>query len=509
MKITLLAINSSYTHTNLAVRYLAYSLKCNDIPCEILEYNSKDKHDNILIDLYTSKSNIYAFSVYIWNREEMLLLAKELKMLLPDTHIILGGPEVSFEKEDFFCDHPYIDTLISGEGEGVLSDICTNVNDYKKRIVIGISNQEFFYNAPILYDLYPSKGDILYYESSRGCPHRCSYCLSSLTHGVYSKSPEKTLYDLKCFETLDKKPRIIKLVDRTFNYDPGRAKRIWKALSTKEYSLNYHFEICADTLDEESFKILERMPKGKIQLEAGIQSTNPDTLNAVNRKSDNTKALKNLLRIKKMGNIHVHADLIAGLAYENMESFKHSFDETIGCTHKLQLGFLKMLRGSKVRSEDNLHGYIYSPKPPYTVLANNYISLEEMHLLKQCAEVIDRIYSSERFTYTCEYITENSESPFDFFIGLTQRIARDIEKISQNELRLILFEHLKESFCDTEVISRLALDTLIWENKNPPLCLREYYTEKGKNKEYNLYSFPFAPNTVFTIDRTKHKIIVD
>lgn len=503
MKITLLAVNSSYTHTNLAVRYLAYSLKQQGIENTILEFNSKDKHDNILRELYIAKSDIYAFSVYIWNRDEMLLLAKELKSLLPECRIILGGPEVSFEAEDFFTKHPYITTVITGEGEGIIPEVCLNIENYVGKTVKGLQNRELFRSSPILYDIYPSKGDILYYESSRGCPHRCSYCLSSLTDGVYSKTAEKTLEDLLCFEKLEHKPRIIKFVDRTFNYDLERAKRIWHELRSDKYTLNYHFEICADTLDEECFEILAEMPKGKIQLEAGIQSTNPDTLMEVNRKTDNRRAIANLTRLKKSDNIHIHADLIVGLAYEDMQSFRHSFDETIGCCHKLQVGFLKLLRGSSVRRADKLHGYIYSPKAPYTVLANNYMSFEEIHLLKRCAEVIDRIYSSDRFVYTCEYILNNSPSPFDFFITLTNKLSRDVEKISQHELRLILHDHLKESFKDADVLSRLALDTLIWENKKPPECLCEYFTEEGKD----IYRLTFDPKRVYRIDRSAHIIL--
>ena len=503
MKITLLAINSSYTHTALAVRYLAYSLERRGIENTILEFNSKDKHDNILNELYLSKSDIYALSVYIWNRDEMLLLARELKSLLPECRIILGGPEVSFEDEDFFTEHPYISTIISGEGEGMLPEVCLNTEGYEHRIVKGLQNRELFRNSPILYDIYPAKGDILYYESSRGCPHRCSYCLSSLTEGVYSKSAEKTLADLLSFEKLGTKPRIIKFIDRTFNYDLERAKQIWRALCSEKYTLNYHFEICADTLDEECFEILVEMPKGKIQLEAGIQSTNPDTLMEVNRKTDNKKAIANLTRLKKAGNIHIHADLIAGLAYEDMQSFRRSFDETIGCCHKLQVGFLKMLRGSSVRRADKLHGYVYSPKAPYTVLANNYISFEEMHLLKRCAEVIDRIYSSDRFVYTCEYILDNAHSPFDFFMSLTERLSRDVERISQHELRLILHKHLYESFGDENVLSRLALDTLIWENKRPPECLCGYFAEEGKD----IYRLTFDPERIYRIDRSAHIIL--
>ncbi|MBR5514635.1 MAG: DUF4080 domain-containing protein [Clostridia bacterium] len=508
MKITLFALNSSYTHTNLAIRYLAYSLNENNIHAELKEFCLKDKHENILCELYRTNSDIYAFSVYIWNYTEMIELARELKCLLPDSKIIFGGPEVSFENESFFEKFPFVDTVICGQGEEVITDVCTNISSFSHKCVTGTCSKDFFRNSPILYDTYPAKGDILYYESSRGCPHRCSYCLSSLTQGVYAKTAEKTLKDLLEFEKLPQKPRIIKFIDRTFNFDLKRAKTIWKELCTEKYTLNYHFEICADQLDEECFDILKNMLKGKIQFEAGIQSCNPKTLKAINRNTDNKKAIENLKRIKDYKNIHIHADLIAALPYEDMPSLKYSFDETIGCCDKLQLGFLKMLKGSHIRENPKTHGYIYSSKPPYQVIQNNYINFDEMFTLIKIADVIDRIYSSERFEYTCEYILKNAKSPFEFFEGFTRILKKDIEKISQNDLRLLLFDYLKECFSASEAIERLALDTLIWENKSPPAVLCEYYTEHGKEKEFDLYSFDFAKEKKYYINRTKHIVII-
>lgn len=506
MKITLFALNSSFTHTNLAVRYLADSLEKQGFSADIAEFNLKDKHENILHELFKRKSDIYAFSVYIWNYTEMLEFAKELKLLIPNSHIILGGPEVSFEDEAFFEEHSYTDTLILGEGEGVISEICKDPKAYLNKCVKGICSKENFKNSSILYDKYPAKGDILYYESSRGCPHRCSYCLSSLTKGVYAKSTEKTLDDLLEFEKLTNKPRIIKFIDRTFNFDLERAKRIWKALCSCEYTLNYHFEICTDHLDEEAFKILSKMPKGKIQFEAGIQSLNPETLKAINRNTDNTKAIENLKRLKAFKNIHIHADLIAGLPYEDHDSLKSSFDQTISCCDKLQLGFLKMLKGSSIRKNAEEHSYLFWDKPPYTVIENKYIKYDEMFLLYKTADVIDRIYSSERFEYTCEYILKNAESPFSFFEGFTKSLDNDIEKISQNSLRIKLFEYLQSSFSESEVLERLTLDTLIWENKNPPKEFKPYYTELGKEKDDNIYLFDFDPDIRYYINRTKHTI---
>jgi len=508
LKITLFALNSSFTHTNLAVRYIAYSLKQQSINADIAEFCLKDKHENILFDLYEKRSDIYGFSVYIWNRTEMLEFARELKMLLPCSKIIFGGPEVSFEDEGFFKKYPFVDSIISGEGEDAFCEFCNNPESYKHKCIKGSANKESFKNSPILYDIYPAKGDILYYESSRGCPHRCSYCLSSLTSGVYAKSAEKTLSDLLEFEKLQSKPRIIKFIDRTFNFDLERAKRIWRELCKDDYTLNYHFEICADKLDEEAFEILAKMPKGKIQLEAGIQSTNPETFKAINRTTDNGRAIENLKRIKSFANIHIHADLIAALPYEDIASLKRSFDETIGCCDKLQLGFLKMLRGSHIRQNAEAHGYRYTHTPPYTVIENKYIDFKGMYSLFKMADVIDRIYSSERFEYTCEYVLGHAQSPFEFFEGFTNTLDKDIERISQNDLRLMLFDYLSKAFADSEALQRLALDTLIWENKNPPALFRCHYTAHGKESDLDIFTFNFDCEHRYYINRTKHRVII-
>lgn len=512
MKVTLFALNSSYTHTNLAVRYLSSVLDQARFDTHVLEYTLKDKKASVLYELVCADSDIYAFSVYIWNIREMLSFAKDLKKLRPQSHIIFGGPEVSFEDESFLSKHPYIDILIRGEGESVIADICKDPKSYK---LVDGSCTDTFLHAGILYDVYPAEGDILYYESTRGCPYRCSYCLSSLSQGIRAKSAEQTLSELKEFEKLESKPRIIKFIDRTFNYDIPRAKRIWKALCSDEYTLNYHFEIAADLLDEECFEILSKMPAGKIQFEAGIQSTNPVTLEAINRKPNSAKVIKNLTRLKDGGNIHIHADLIAGLPYEDINSFALSFDESISCCHKLQLGFLKMLKGSHIRNVSEEYGYIYHSDTPYTVLSNNFISYNELYRLERIAATIDRFYSSSRFENTMEYVLQTVKSPFKFFSQLCDMQTKELDKTSQHECRMMLIELLRH---DKTAMGKLALDTLIHENKNPPKELTEFYTEhlraiinsytekfKGcSNNNLYIYSFDFDKENYYIINRTEH-----
>ncbi len=517
MEITLFGMNSSFTHTNPAIRYLASSLDDAGFCCNIYEHTLKDNHSYVLNELINSKSNIYGFSVYIWNRGEMIKYARELKQLKPNCFIIFGGPEISFEGEDFFSSHPYIDTIIAGEGESVITEICSDISKYKGKIVNGRCSDRFI-NEGILYDRYPAQGNILYYESSRGCPYRCSYCLSSISGGVRAKSAEKTLNDLRDFEKPKQKPKIIKFIDRTFNYDLKRAKTIWKALLSNEFTLNYHFEIAADNLDEEAFDILSKMPLGKIQIEAGIQSTNRKALEAVNRKTDPHKVIANLKRIRDFGNIHIHADLIAGLPYENLESFKKSFDEAIHCCHKLQLGFLKLLKGSELRRRADEYEYIYENDPPYKILSNTYISHNELYTLELMADTLERFYSKENFRNTVDYIISLCSSPFEFFKELTQRLPQAPDKLSQHQCRLTLLDMIKD---DPKALTMLALDTLIWENKKPPEQLRKYYSSVSKaiitslsenfkgyeDYNFNIYTLLDDDDHYYAIDRTKHILI--
>jgi radical SAM superfamily enzyme YgiQ (UPF0313 family) len=287
-----------------------------------------------------------------------------------------------------------------------------------------------------------SSGTMLYYESSRGCPYKCAYCLSSATDGVRAKTVEQTLTDLREFEKLDTSIKIIKFVDRTFNFNVNRANEIWRALLSEEFTKNYHFEVCANLLNEESFEIFSKMPRGKIQLEIGLQSTNESTLDIISRHLDAHKIIAAARRIKEMGNIHVHLDLIAGLPYEDMESFKKSFDEAYFACDMLQLGFLKLLYGTRLREMATEYGYVASKKAPYTVLKSKWMSYEDLTLLTEMADILDRYREGGGFETSLEYALSGVESPFDFYLGLRnfifKRDGRSIRKISQNDIYALL-----------------------------------------------------------------------
>ncbi len=423
MKTVLVGINSKYIHTCLAIWYLKASV--NEISNNIVvtrEFTINDNKDNILSELYKEKPDILTFSCYIWNIELILLLSKEIKKLLPKCKIILGGPEVSYDAKTILQENCSIDFILCGEGEEIFPELYSclqnHSEDYKKLSGIAyrtdntIEYKEGFcliskldeVKSPYTAELMASVANrIVYYESSRGCPFSCSYCISSTFNGVRFFSMDRVKNDLRTL--LLYKPKLIKFVDRTFNCNKSRAKEIFEYIISLNCDTLFHFEAAADLFDDEALDILRRAPKGLIQLEIGIQTTNNDTLKEIDRVTDIAKLTGNVRKILAYENIHVHLDLIAGLPYENLTSFKNSFNEVYGLRpHQLQLGFLKLLKGSKIRNESQKHGFTYRNYTPYEVLCNNYVSFEDILLLKDVEEVLERYFNSSRFNSSLEFI---------------------------------------------------------------------------------------------------------
>ncbi len=478
MKIVLFALNSSYIHTNLAVRCLKQTLQNAGAEPVIIERSLKDKRDSILYDLYAENADLYGFSAYIWNINELLQYASCLKLLHPECKIVFGGPEVSFVDDSFFNKYPYVDHIIRGEGEEAIVYLYKYGSD--KRILDG-NIYKGFSKSGIMYETAP-RGSIVYYESSRGCPYHCSFCLSSLTEGTRAKSAEITLRELQELEQIPGEIKIVKFVDRTFNFDRERAKAIWKALSGNEYRLKYHFEICAELLDDESIELLSTMPKEKIQLEIGIQSTNQDTLEACNRSSNIELILENTRRIYNNDNIHIHCDLIAGLPYETYKRFAQSYDEVHPYCHKLQLGFLKLLPGSELQADSEKHKIVYNPEPPYTILYNQYIRYEEIHKLQKIATISDR-YNNGSFEHTMKYIFKNINSPFAFFEGIETNCKADFSSFSQNEIRELLYSYAGNLVDPVLLAAYMRFDFLLNEaGKFPYYLHNEPYDESQVKK---------------------------
>ncbi len=462
MKIVLFALCGSYSHTALSIRCLRRALLSEGFDVVLVEGNLRDRSSSLLHTLYEHKADVYGFSCYIWNIGEMLSMAKNLHSLMPKSKIILGGPEVSFAVERF-TEMDFVNSVVCGAGELVFPEICRQIEEGKPINKI-YKAEEAVITDGILYDESELRGkgkSILYYESSRGCPFSCAYCLSSAERGVLAKSAEKTLSELLDFERLGDDFKIIKFIDRTFNFDISRANTIWSALLGDEYTKKYHFEVCASLLDEESFEIFSKMPYGKIQLEVGLQSTNEKTLLEISRHLDAGKTLENCRRIKEMGNIHLHLDLIAGLPYENMESFRRSFDEAYPACHKLQLGFLKLLHGTSLRENAEKYGYKYLSEAPYTVLCNDFISYEEIRKLEKISFILERYHESGSFDKCLDFILRKVNAPFDFYMGFSHFIdendGREIQKISQADAFSLLYGYASGllSFDDGEIFSTL------------------------------------------------------
>ena len=479
MKVVLFTLNASWSHSSLALRCLRAPLERAGHEVKLLEYTLKDRTSHVLEALYAEGADVYGFSCYIWNLEPMLALGETLHALKPSAKIVLGGPEVSFATERFEG-MDWIDAILCGEAEEELPNLCNDIekgNPFSRVILCRLP--AVMKDEGILYRNGEEVGSILYYESSRGCPFSCAYCLSSATHGVRMKSVEQVLTDLRAFEALQVKRKIVKFVDRTFNADVKRANAIWRALASEEFTGQFHFEVCASLLNEESFEILSCFPKGKLRLEFGLQSTNPRTLEMTARHIRADAVIEAVRRVYAMGNIHVHLDLIAGLPYEDYESFARSFDDAYGCSHLLQLGFLKLLYGTALREKAGEYGYVALSKPPYTVLQSKWIGYSEMQRLFRIAEVMERYLESERFAHTLWYLTPLMSSPFAFWEGLSlylERVdRRPLQKISQPDAFLYLLQYAKEGVKGMEeptLRQMLCADFTQGENKNPPAFLR-------------------------------------
>lgn len=480
MKILLFALNSSYTHTNLAVRCIKKSLVTAGFSAEIAEFNLKDRKRRVLEALVSAHADVYGFSAYIWNVRELYSFAADLKKLRPEAKIVFGGPEVSFDALEVLSEHGYIDCVITGEGEAAFVTavrLLSSGEDLPPIIEGGTFKG--FEDQGILYSSDELNGNskVVYYESSRGCPYRCAYCLSSVSGKVRAKDAEVTLSELKEFETVGN-VKVVKFVDRTFNFDRERAKEIWRGLLAGEYTKTYHFEICADLLDEESFALLSQFPKGKIQLEIGVQSTNREALSRVDRSPDTDRLIANITRLYRMGNMHIHADLIAGLPGEDLASFARSFDSLYGKCHMLQLGFLKLLRGSKLRREADSFGCVYSDEPPYEVLSTDCLSYSELCRLHAVDELADR-YCGGAFSRSMTLIMSRTDSPFYLLCRLADCFISDRLNITEcSQLRAYekLYEYLHDSE-DYELAEMLSLDFLTSQKMSPP-SFGEYALKK-------------------------------
>ena len=463
MKILLAACNAKYIHSNPAV----YDLRAfaSEYKEHILlgEYTINQTKDEILKEIYRSGAEVVCFSCYIWNISFVRELIFDLKKILPGTAFWVGGPEVSFDAENFLKEMPQVTGVMVGEGEETFLELARYYIEKKGTLadIRGIAfreNGEIFHNGwrkvmdlsrvPFAYEQTEDFANrIIYYESSRGCPFSCSYCLSSIDKKLRLRNLELVKKELQFF--LDRKVPQVKFVDRTFNCKHDHAMEIWKYILEHDNGVtNFHFEISADLLREEEMELMSRMRPGLIQLEIGVQSTNPDTIRAIHRNMDLKKLEASVARVKSFGNIHQHLDLIAGLPCEDYESFRRSFEQVYRMKpDQLQLGFLKVLKGSSMYHEAQKYEILYKEKEPYEVLSTAWLSYEDILKLKMVESMVEVYYNSGQFRKTLSWIETFYQEMFSFYESLGAYYEeKGYEEISHSRLRRyeILLEFLKE-----------------------------------------------------------------
>jgi len=493
MKTLIVAVNSKFIHSSLAVHYLKTVCDEDEGEIKVLEYTINDQKDKVLASIYSENANAVAFSCYIWNYEYIKDIIADLKALMPHVKIILGGPEVSYNPAEIMDEIQNADYIIAGEGEEAFPLLLKHISleknendmasikglafrkegkvfyDHGYNIIHELQNIPSPYSDEMLNSLGPNR--ILYYESSRGCPFSCSYCISSTFDGVRYFNIDKVKGDILKF--IKRKVKQVKFVDRTFNCNKNRANEILEFVIENGGDTNFHFEVAGDLFDEKTLNLLKKAPKGLIQFEIGIQTVNLQTLDSISRKTDLDKLFYNVKKLLDLGNIHIHVDLIAGLPMEGYDSFKNSFNTVFDLkSHQLQLGFLKLLKGSRIRNEADAYKYVYKKKAPYEILGNMFLSYEKIIKLKEIEELVERYYNSGKFQRSLEYLIKTTgKSAFEFFDDLSLYWKENglyERSISSRELYTILINYLTstESADMSKVNELLKFDFLSTDSTN-------------------------------------------
>lgn len=485
MKILLVACNAKYIHSNLAI----YDLRAFAVEYQrqivLKEYTINQAKDEILGDIYREEPDMVCMSCYIWNISYVTDLLEDLAKILPRTALWVGGPEVSYHAVQFLEGNPWLKGVMRGEGEEIFRELAAfysgDIGSLEE--ISGITyreNNEVLENPwrePMELDMLPFpykdmgifEHRILYYESSRGCPFSCSYCLSSIDKKLRFRSLELVKKELQFF--LDQKVPQVKFVDRTFNCKASHTMEVWRYLLEHDNGVtNFHFEVAADLINEEELELISRMRPGLIQLEIGVQSTNPDTIKAIHRVMDFEKVKEMVMRIRAMGRVHQHLDLIAGLPYEDYESFHQSFLDVYALRpDQLQLGFLKVLKGSYMYDHAAEYGCCYRSKEPYEVLSTKWLSYDELLKLKMVESMVEVYYNSGQFPNTMEAILPFFEDAFVMYESLGSFYRKKgYDTLSHSRLRRydILLEFFQET--DTGMDMEVLRETMLMD-----LYLRE------------------------------------
>lgn len=517
MKILLAACNAKYIHSNLAVYDLKAYSSDYDEHVILREYTINQPKDEILKDIYSSGADVVCFSCYIWNISFVRELIRDLVKILPKTAFWAGGPEVSYDAEKFLTEMPEMTGVMVGEGEKTFHDLLEFYIDGKDSLeeISGIAyrtGDKIIHNGwrelmdlsaiPFVYEhLEKFENRIIYYESSRGCPFSCSYCLSSIDKKLRFRDLELVKKELQFF--LDHRVPQVKFVDRTFNCKHEHAMTIWKYILEHDNGVtNFHFEISADLLREEEMELMSQMRPGLIQLEIGVQSTNPETIRAIHRHMDLKKLEHCVNRVHSFRNIHQHLDLIAGLPYEDYDIFHQSFNDVYQMKpDQLQLGFLKVLKGSLMQKEAEGYGIVYKEKEPYEVLSTNWLTYGEVLKLKMVESMVEVYYNSGQFWHTLEYLVPLEKDAFTFYEKLGSFYEKKgYSEISHSRMRRyeILLEYLKE---ETDVPAEVAAQKMLYD-----LYLREKLKKRPvfapDQKQYETAVWNYRKNN--QVSKTAH-----
>lgn len=517
MKILLAACNAKYIHSNLAVYDLKAYSSDYDEHVILREYTINQPKDEILKDIYSSGADVVCFSCYIWNISFVRELIRDLVKILPKTAFWAGGPEVSYDAEKFLTEMPEMTGVMVGEGEKTFHDLLEFYIDGKDSLeeISGIAyrtGDKIIHNGwrelmdlsaiPFVYEhLEKFENRIIYYESSRGCPFSCSYCLSSIDKKLRFRDLELVKKELQFF--LDHRVPQVKFVDRTFNCKHEHAMTIWKYILEHDNGVtNFHFEISADLLREEEMELMSQMRPGLIQLEIGVQSTNPETIRAIHRHMDLKKLEHCVNRVHSFRNIHQHLDLIAGLPYEDYDIFHQSFNDVYQMKpDQLQLGFLKVLKGSLMQKEAEGYGIVYKEKEPYEVLSTNWLTYGEVLKLKMVESMVEVYYNSGQFWHTLEYLVPLEKDAFTFYEKLGSFYEKKgYSEISHSRMRRyeILLEYLKE---ETDVPAGVAAQKMLYD-----LYLREKLKKRPAfapdQKQYETAVWNYRKNN--QVSKTAH-----
>ncbi len=486
MSVILTTLNSKFIHSNLAIRYLKeYAKDLEDIRIE--EFTINQNLGEIAAKIYGLKPDLVAFSTYIWNIDQTLEVCERLKLVSPDTKILLGGPEVSFQMKDLMLRNAFIDYIVYGEGEETFRDLLLKKEPFGIEGLVYRHGGEVIVNPPrpLIGDIdripspYHSIGDeyrnkIVYYESSRGCPFNCAFCLSSTIKGVRYMSIDRVKKDLD--NLIDAGVKQVKFVDRTFNANKEFSKEVMKHIIARDPGgINFHLEVTAHLIDQEQLEFFENIREGLFQFEIGVQSTHPKTIEAIGRNTDFERLSQVSKAIKSNKNIHQHLDLIAGLPHEDYKRFGESFDHIYSLRpEKIQLGFLKLLKGSELRNKQEEYGYKIIDRAPYEIMGSNWLSYDDVISLKGIEDLVEKYYNEEFFRHSLEYMLSNHfESPFKFYENFMQYWkAKGYYEYSHGREKLywILLEYYKEkSFEGPDLFLELLTLDFLENNGGKPV----------------------------------------